>query len=394
MHKLDKISVIHVVPDLHSSSGGPSRSIVQLTDSLARRKEMLVTVFYQQLLGESIVHSKESRVNNAVFKTNSKLSLKFSILALYSLYKLIKKEKPLIIHSHGIWSLMNHWAAVISRRNKIPFVVHTRGMLLPKAMEYKTIKKNIAMIVFQRLDLKLADILIATSNTERDSLRDLGFIQPIAVIPNGIELSHIENNHNHIETPNEGNERIVLFLSRIHPIKGILNLIKAWANISKDGWKLRIAGPDEAGHLQDVLSLIDELNVSHSVEYIGEVFDNDKSKIFKEADLFILPTLSENFGVVVVEALSYGIPVITTHGAPWSDLEKYNCGWWVESTESALSKALQEAILLEDNERIEMGLRASEYVKIYNWSLIAKSTSDLYLWVIKGDNKPNFVYIV
>ena len=388
------ISVIHVVSNLHSSSGGPSRSIVQLTDALAKKEELSVTLFSQKLQGEKVMHSKESKVNNIVFKTNSRLSIKFSIVPFYRFYKLVKKNKPSIIHSHGIWTMLNHWTVFLARRNKIPYIVHTRGMLMPQALNFKTIKKNIAMMLFQRSDLKFADILIATSNAERDSLRDLGFLQPIAVIPNGIDLNHFKNTYNSRSDLKKDSQRTVLFLSRIHPIKGILNLIKAWANISTDGWRLKIAGPDEVGHLKDILLLIEELNISHSVEYIGEIIENDKSRVFKEADLFILPTLSENFGIVVLEAMLHGIPVITTKAAPWSDLEKFNYGWWVESTDSALSKALQEAILLEDNERIKMGLRAREYARGYDWNLIAKNTSDLYYWTIKGGNKPNFVYIV
>ena len=94
----------------------------------------------------------------------------------------------------------------------------------------------------------------------------------------------------------------------------------------------------------------------------------------------------------MLEALSYGIPVIATHGTPWSDLAKYNCGWWVEATESSLANTLQTAILIKDSERIKMSLRASEYVKIFNWNLIASNTSDLYFWSVNGGDKPNFLY--
>ena len=386
------ISVIHVVSDLHSSSGGPSRSIVQLADALAKKEDLLISIFSQKLRATKVINPGDEKVSSLVVNTSSILSHKFSIVAFYKLYKIFKKNKPSIVHSHGIWSLHNHWAVFLARRNNIPLIIHTRGMLMTDALKFKTVKKNIVMSLFQRKDIECADILIATSKAERDSLRDLGFLKPIAVIPNGIEIKNQRNTYQERVALRQDRQRTVLFLSRIHPIKGLLNLVKAWSKISTNGWKLRIVGPDTDGHLKDVVSLADELNISDTIEYLGEVFDEEKSRLYSDSDLFILPSFSENFGVVVLEALSYGIPVITTQNAPWSDLEKYNCGWWVEGTVDSLSRAIKDAILLGDAKRNIMSLRASEYVKIYSWNLIASNTSDLYFWSVNGGDKPNFLY--
>jgi len=390
----DMISVIHVVSDLHSSSGGPSRSIVQLTDSLANNEDLLISIFSQKLINKKVINSSNDKVVILVVNSNSMLSLMFSIASFFRIYRIFKKNRPSIVHSHGIWSLHNHWAVFLARKNNIPIIIHTRGMLLPNAFKFKNIKKNISMSLFQKKDIESADVLIATSKAEQDSLRDYGFINPIAVIPNGIDIENYREISQKRVQLKEERERIILFLSRIHPIKGLINLIKVWSTIPTDGWKLRIAGPDTYGHLNEIVKLADELGISDSIEYIGEVEGKEKRRVYQDADLFILPSYSENFGIVVLEALSYGIPVITTQGTPWSDLAKFNCGWWVEGTEQSLAKTIINAITLDDYERNIMSLNASKYVKIYNWDSIANDTFNLYFWSMQKGNKPNFLDVV
>lgn len=387
------ISVVHVVASLHSSAGGPSRSITQLADSLVKKEQLDVTIFSQKLSFEKAIYSSDKRVKHIELETNSKLSMSLAITPFYKFYKLIKNDKPSLIHIHGVWSLLNHWAILIARFYNIPYFVHTRGMFLPNALKLKIFRKKIAMFFYQRIDLNHAKAIITTSYAERDSLRALGFIKPIAIIPNGIELKNDKNLYYAGNALKKKSNRTILFLSRIHPIKGLLELIEAWAKIQTQGWTLKIAGPDTDNHLREVCSLIDKLDASNSVEFIGEVYDDEKDATFKEADLFILPTRSENFGVVIIEALSYGIPVITTHNAPWSDLEKYNCGWWVEGSSVSLSKAIKHAISLEDSQRSIMSLNAREYVKIYSWNSIANDTLELYFWGVNTGLKPSFLYI-
>ena len=104
-----------------------------------------------------------------------------------------------------------------------------------------------------------------------------------------------------------------------------------------------------------------------------------------------MPTLSENFGVVVAEALAYGIPVITTRGAPWSDLATYDCGWWVEQGVQPLAVALHAAMSMDDAERLAMGARGREYVRRYDWSNLAGNLADSYRWLLGVGTKPGCV---
>jgi glycosyltransferase involved in cell wall biosynthesis len=137
--------------------------------------------------------------------------------------------------------------------------------------------------------------------------------------------------------------------------------------------------------------LVGELGIEKAVEYVGSVDGEQKSAMYRDADLFVLPTFSENFGVVVAEALAHGVPVITTRGAPWADLEIYGCGWWVDIGVPPLEQALRDAMSLSDDERRMMGARGREYVRRYDWDTIARQTAEVYRWVLDQGDKPECV---
>ena len=138
--------------------------------------------------------------------------------------------------------------------------------------------------------------------------------------------------------------------------------------------------------------MIHSLGISDFVQYIGEVDGRAKENAYRSADLFILPTFSENFGLVVAEALSYGVPVITTKGAPWSDLVEYKCGWWIDIGVEPLALALKDATSLADDQLKLMGKRGKDYVQRFNWFDIAKKTIDLYRWILNGGDHPIFLF--
>ena len=301
----------------------------------------------------------------------------------------ISDALPDIIHDHGIWLPTNHAVKVIAKKRGIPFVVHPRGMLEPWALSFRAYKKKLAWSLYQKRDLESASLFFATSTTEADNLRQLGFSQPIAVIHNGVDIPEVNFSCSSSQTVKQ--TRTLVFMSRIHPKKGIKHLLEAWRQLQPVNWKLILAGPDEDGHLQEVLDYAEKLGVSDQVEYQGIVDDDSKAKLLCAADLFILPSFSENFGVVVAEALAYGVPVISTFGSPWQGLVDNNCGWWVRAEADALAGALIEAMSLSDEERYEMGLRGRLYARQFDWSEIARETANVYRWLLNMAECPDCV---
>ena len=134
--------------------------------------------------------------------------------------------------------------------------------------------------------------------------------------------------------------------------------------------------------------LVSQLGLGSAVDYVGPVAGARKAALYREADLFVLSTFSENFGLVVAEALAHGVPVITTRGAPWADLETYGCGWWIDTGVAPLVVALRQATALSDAERQAMGERGRVYVRRYDWHTIAADTLALYRWVLGQGERP------
>lgn len=386
------ISATHVVASLHPNAGGPSRTVVQLTNALAAHDDFVVTLMNQSFSGDPAMSSAEG-VDRQQIESSSVLALKFGLPISDELKRMIRQRCPNLIHSHGLWTPVNHWASATARRHDIPLIIQPRGMLEPWALNHKAWKKKLALALFQSHDLKKASMFFATSSMEYENIRSLGFRQPVAIIPNGVlggQVCELDTKPN-LSKWRDG-ERVVLFLSRVHPKKGLFNLLKAWAIVKPHGWRLQIAGPNEDGHLAEVLSLARELGIDLMVDYLGSVDGKAKSQTYLKANLFVLPTFSENFGLVVAEALAHGLPVITTHGAPWSDLETYGCGWWIDISVDALVICLREAMALSDEERQEMGERGRDYVRRYNWDDIAQQTIDVYRWILRKQPQPDFVH--
>ncbi|MGB1254009.1 MAG: glycosyltransferase, partial [Candidatus Promineifilaceae bacterium] len=215
---------------------------------------------------------------------------------------------------------------------------------------------------------------------EAQAVRDLGLKSPVAIIPNGVNVP--EQAATPQRAPNH--KRRILFLSRIHPKKGLINLVRAAAQLPKDvDWEIVIAGPSEDGYQQVVEAEVAALGLQDRFVFLGMVADQDKWAVYKSADLFILPTHNENFGIVVAEALASGIPAITTKGAPWQELEQHRCGWWVDITVDALATALQQSLSLSNQELAEMGARGRNLIiNQYSWQHIATKMTQAYEWVL------------
>ena len=385
-------AVLHVVAGLDPRHGGPSRTVVALTDALARRGDVAVRLVSQGRTGAPAVASAAG-VKRLLPESGSRAALALGLPVRRELVRMGLRERPALVHNHGLWHPVNHWAAWAARAWGVPLVVHPRGMLEPWALEQKRHKKRLALALFQQRDLDSAQALVATSEMELENLRAFGLRQPIAVIPNGVELPPSGAVDARKGRNPEAGTRTALFLSRVHPKKGVLELVRAWAALRPEGWRLYIAGPDEGGHWREVSRLIAELGLAGVIEYLGPVEAQAKAAAYRDADLFVLPSFSENFGVVIAEALAYGVPVITTRATPWAELETHHCGWWIETGVEALAGALREAMNMDDDQRRAMGARGRELARRYDWNEIAGQTAALYRWLLGYEERPECVRI-
>lgn len=294
-----------------------------------------------------------------------------------------------IVHSHGVWMYPGLVAWRAAQKQNIPLIITPHGMLEPWAIKNNWWKKQIPWFLFQKKILTHATVIHVTSEQEAENIRNLGFKNPLAIIPNAIEIPLL-----HAEVCGEKKLHTALFLSRLHPKKGLPNLIKAWSVVKPDNWRLLIAGPDEGGHQGKIEHEVQELGLSDQIKFIGPISNENKWNLYQSADLFVLATYSENFGIVIAEALASGLPVITTKGAPWVELAQHNCGWWIDIGVAPLVKALKEATNLSTEQRHEMGRRGRELIKQnYTWETIAQDMISVYEWVLHGGTLPKCMVI-
>lgn len=301
-------------------------------------------------------------------------------------YSILEEVNPDIVHINGIWEPQNYLFQKVSQKRDVIVIMSPHGMLEPYILNRHPYKKKLALLLYQKKAIEAANFIHATAQSELDQLKKLGFGSNAVVIPNGMDFSEVIN---YKITKNNGDFRL-LFLSRIHPKKGLEILFGAIQNLKYKKIKLIIAGEGDNLYLKSLKQLSKKLGVEKQIDFIGGVYGKDKWKAYQEADLFVLPTHSENFGLVVIEALAVGLPVITTRGTPWQELIMYRCGWWIELNVMNLQKAIQEAIDKSSAELKEMGERGKAMViSRYDIKTVSKSTLNFYQTVSKNKNLEN-----
>ena len=173
----------------------------------------------------------------------------------------------------------------------------------------------------------------------------------------------------------------LLFTGRVTPIKGLRNAVAALS--LAEGWRLRIVGPDQEGHTDELKAFAAAEGVFDRIDFVGAKYGDELAQEYLKADGFILPSFSENFGSVVAEALAAGLPVIASKGTPWAELEERKCGWWVENDPETLARTIQAMMALSDEERRAMGARGRKFVEEkYQWPAIGRQMAREYERVV------------
>lgn len=298
-------------------------------------------------------------------------------------YKYLKKIffiKPEIIDVQGIWSSTSIFNLVYHLLSKTPYIVTPRGMLQKWAVKQSYLKKKLFYFFIEKLHLKFAAYVRATSDLEAKRFKELGF-KNILTIPNSIKIPKLKKN---LKLKKKKKKRL-LFLSRLHPKKGLVELLYSWKQIQKkySDWELLICGYDEDNYKKEIKKIIKELKLKRVI-IKSFVQGKNKDSLYKSSDLFILLSHSENFGLAIAEALSYCIPVITTTNTPWKKLNKNKCGWCIDLNIDKAVKTLEEAIELDPRKKKIMGQRGRKWmIKDFSDQSIGIKMHNVYKQILK-----------
>jgi len=266
------------------------------------------------------------------------------------------------VHLHGVWSPFLSAFARTARLNRIPYIVAPHGMLEPWPLMVRRRRKSFALKTYQGRILREAAAIHATSEGEAENLKRLGLTQvPIFVIPNAIDAPMTAKG---VERKRNAGRNVLLFLSRIHPKKGLDLLLQAWSQLTPANWELLIVGHGDPRYIEALKRTCSKGKIAN-VEFHSHVDGDAREAIFARATAFVLPTFSENFGNVVGEAMIRRLPVITTTGTPWSVVAERNLGWYVEPNVDSLQGALTQLFAAETDALAAMGDRGHDYVKAH-----------------------------
>jgi glycosyltransferase involved in cell wall biosynthesis len=391
MHQRLQHSIVfacrHVITSIGSKSGGPSYSVPALAGAL---KPFVAQVSIATLESEPGFQRDLEDPIHVDYFMGSRIPPKSNLCWSTGLNKYIGTaiKSGDIIHNHGLWLFPNFYAAWHLKKHPLTTskIVHSpRGMLGREARRISAWKKEPVWWLWQKDALKAAHCLHATAESEYDEIRQAGLNNPVAIIPNGIDIPDLPSANRE-----DRNQKTILSLGRIHPKKGLDRLVRAWAMLEGrfPNWSLRLIGSAEVGHDLELVALGKQLNLRR-FNVQAAAYGDAKWQAYQSADLFVLPTLNENFGITVAEALACELPVISTKGAPWQGLEKEGCGWWIDHGVEPLAATLVEAMELDEAARANMGRRGKSWMgRDFGWPAIGEEMANVYRWLQHGGPVP------
>lgn len=366
------MKIIHFIPSIDRTSGGVGSYMQLLAKELGKLCKLYIV---------TAKTANQLKIENAsIFYIPCNFSQFYSMKREWE--KILNNIKPDLVHINCCWmpccALTQKWA----QRKGYKVILTPHGMLEPwiVSRHYWT-KKLPALILYQKSAIKNANCIHATAETEKTNILKLGYNTNIEIVANGIDIKNITIKDSWEKKSN------ILFLSRIHVKKGIEFLLDAIAPIKDklNGYTVNIAGEGDSQYINTLKQKAIDLGIDRMINFCGGVYGEKKWELFRNADIFILPTYSENFGIVIAEALACGTPVITTKGTPWNELESLKCGWWTEIGVEPTRKAILDFLSLSKSEIENMGRNARMLVENkYSTTIIANEMYNLYIKVING----------
>lgn len=377
------MKIIQVVPSIGEESAGPSYSVPGLANGLSVNGATTELHFLDNI--PKHLQSSSYKIKN--YKRIDRVNLGLSPTMYAGLKEACKATD--IIHINSLWMMPDVYPDWARRGTKCKLVVSPRGSLAAWSLKKGWLKKKLFGMLLQYPVLRNADMFHATCEKEYEEIRALGYKQPVAIVPIGMDIPQGKAS---VDKHNDNRLHRIVFFGRIHKVKAIDNLVNAWGELYSllPQWELVIAGPD-CGAKAELDAIISDKQIPR-VRFVGELNGQAKYDFLADADIYVLPSHTENFGVTVAEALASGVPVIASHGTPWNGLETEGCGRWIPTGVEPLIEALKELASLSDEERYKIGQCGIDWIqRDFSWRGIGAKMKGAYAWLLGKGDKPDCV---
>lgn len=383
--------VLHVIPAVANRYGGPSAALRGMTVALASRG-LSVTVATTDADGPARLAVPldgavvEGGVTYRYFGRSAPGEYKFSWPLTRWLYREVRSFD--VIHIHALFSYSTAAAARLAARARVPFILRPLGTLGAWSLGYRSWKKRPYLRLVERRHLRDAAALHATSDVEAGALASLGYAGKTRVIPLGVDVLDdlpVPLTSEQSTGPSTRPVRL-LFLSRLHPVKNLPLLLNAVALLGRSSGPrvdLTVAGEGEPAYEEELRRLVATLDLSDRVRFVGRLEGEAKERAFDGADLFVLPSKHENFGIAAAEALARGVPALLSREVGIAlEVERAGAGRTAEADASSLASAITS--LACDRDRLQAMRRSALELarERYSWARCAHALERLYTEIV------------
>jgi glycosyltransferase involved in cell wall biosynthesis len=374
---------LQIVSSMGVKSGGTSSCLYAILKEFQIQKIDANVLCFEvkkddKLIGEDSFIKKIPLHKNNKFKYSRDFKNSLESIQNISLY-----------HVNGLWEYPSIIAPKIARKKGSPYIISPHGMLYPQALKKNKWIKKLIYFLYLKKDLQRADVIHVTCIDEMQYIRDIGITTPIAIIPNAIEANEL------LKKQIKSNCKMKFgYLGRVHPRKKIETLLYVWAKLGKKvkDAELVIIGSGEVSYMDFLQKETKRLQLDNVI-FTGFLAGVEKEEMLESLSYLAVPSDFENFGMIVVEALALGIPVIASKGTPWIELETNNCGWWITNDTSTFYETFKKALQLSETERLIMGENGKKLVlEKYDSKNVAQKMMKLYKWVMENGETPDFIY--
>jgi glycosyltransferase involved in cell wall biosynthesis len=400
---LRRLRILHVSGGLGPNLGGPSRAVREMCAAIAARGHQ-VTLFSTNLNHRGYwsplrsprlldvptnVPLREDGYDLEYFPVRWPTRFSYAPSMVPALREAIADAD--VVHIHSLYLFTSMVAARVARRLGIPYLVRPHGTLDPYLRRRHRWRKAALDLAFQRRDLNLAAAIHYTSEEESDLARPLRLRAPALVVRHGFdasELRHLPATGDYRRShPGLSDADLVVFLGRITPKKGIDILLSAFAVVAADHPRARlvVAGPDDEGHGDQVRALVYRLGLEERVHMPGMLLGRAKLELLAAAQVWVLPSHGENFGVAVVEAMACGLPVVITDRVAIHDqVTKAGAGLVVGLNAGEVARAIA-AVLDDPGLGRRLGKAGASLVRErFSWDVAAADLERAYISIARG----------